>query len=107
VVLRKVLLPALAVFEPSSRTPTMPMKATTVAAIASLVGPRFGCVLGSGPNQSERGSKESSGETAAGVKPPDSLEKWSELNIEIYLANAVVWREAACCWNASQDAHGT
>jgi hypothetical protein len=69
------------------------MKATTVAAIASLVGPRLGRVLGSGPNQSERGSKESSGVTAAGVKPPDSLEKWSELNIEIYLANAVFGRE--------------
>jgi hypothetical protein len=89
----------------------MPMKATSVATMASRRGPRLGSVLAASANQRERGSKESSGGTVGGVNPPDepadSLAKRSEFIIEKNLANAVTKREPACCLNASKDAHCT
>src|ERR1700674_2135232 len=81
VALSTVLLPALAVFDPSNRTLTRPMKATSVAPMASLRGPRLGWALAGGVTQC----------------PPDSLEKRSESNIEINLTNAASEREPACC----------
>src|ERR1700682_235741 len=87
------------------------MKATAVATMASLRGPRLGSVLGGGGNQRERGSKESSGGTVAGVNgaddPRDSLAKRSELNIEVTSRTPSPGGEPAGCLNASHDARGT
>src|ERR1700674_2783993 len=82
VALSTVLLPALAVFDPSKRTLTIPIKATTVAPMASLRGPRLGWIL-----------TVASGGRVGGVNAPNSLAKRSESDIEINLTNAASERD--------------